>query len=299
MSEAQNRAADRSFHRSPLSKTLLYALLALAPLAFLGADEAAGAQPPKGNIMNAPGNTPILSYEGATTIGTNILPEAVRLFTSRTGLPFGAIGGAGADAGFKAAMEGRATFGGVARELTREEKARVGGFEVIGYDVMGVFVNGGLPVKALTRDQLAAIFAGRATNWSQFQGPDRPITVYSERLSGGRATVKAFRDMVLGSEPYGPLKELDDATDCIHEVAQDPGGITASSMSFAVPGVAALTVDGAAPTLAAVQSGSYPLKRPLILVTMDVPRGAAKAFLDFMLTPDAQMIVGHKFVPAK
>jgi phosphate transport system substrate-binding protein len=68
-------------------------------------------------------------------------------------------------------------------------------------------------------------------------------------------------------------------------------------MSFAVPGVAALTVDGAAPTLASVQSGSYPLKRPLILVTMDVPRGAAKAFLDFMLTPDAQKIVGNKFVP--
>jgi phosphate transport system substrate-binding protein len=196
-------------------------------------------------------------------------------------------------------MEGRATIGGVARELTAEEKARVGGLVVIGYDVMGVFVNGGLPVKALTRDQLKEIFTGRAKNWSQFQGPDRPITVYSERLSGGRATVKAFRDMVLGSEPYGPLKELDDATDCIHEVAQDPGGITASSMSFAVPGVAALAVDGAAPNLAAVQSGAYPLKRPLILVTMDVPRGATKAFLDFMLTPDAQKIVGKKFVPAR
>jgi len=240
-----------------------------------------------------------LSYEGATTIGTNILPEAVRLFTAHTGLPFGAIGGAGADAGFKAAVEGRATFGGVARELTAEEKARVAGQVVIGYDVMGVFVNGDLPVKALTCAQLCGIFTGRARNWSQFQGPDRPITVYSERLSGGRATVKAFRDMVLGSEPYGPLNELDDATDCIREVAQDPGGITASSMSFAVPGVAALTVDGATPTLAAVQSGAYPLKRPLILVTRDEPRGAAKTFLDFMLTSDAQKIVGKKFVPAR
>ena len=250
-------------------------------------------------LRNSGIDAPALSYEGATTIGTQILPEAVRLFTTQTGLPFGAIGGAGADAGFKAVVEGRATFGGVARELTAEEKARVAGQVVIGYDVMGVFVNGDLPVKALTRAQLREIFTGRAKNWSQFQGPDRPITVYSERLSGGRATVKAFQDMVLGGEPYGPLKELDDATDCIHEVAQDPGGITASSMSFAVPGVAALTVDGAAPALASVQSGSYPLKRPLILVTRDVPRGAAKAFLDFMLTPEAQKIVGNKFVPVR
>lgn len=251
--------------------------------------------------MMTPGRSgigaPALTYEGATTIGTQILPEAVRLFTARTGLAFGAIGGAGADAGFKAAAEGRVTFGGVARELTGEEKARVAGQVVIGYDVMGVFVNGDLPVKALTRAELREIFTGRANNWSQFQGPDRPITVYSERISGGRATVKAFRDMVLGSEPYGPLKERDDATDCIQEVAQDPGGITASSMSFAGPGVAALKLDGAAPAPATVQNGSYPLKRPLILVTLEVPRGAAKAFLDFMLTPEAQKIVGTRFVP--
>jgi phosphate transport system substrate-binding protein len=187
----------------------------------------------------------------------------------------------------------------VARELSPEEKSKVGGAVVIGYDVMGVFVNGGLPVKGLTRAQLREIFTGRAKNWSQFQGPDRPITVYSERLTGGRATVKAFRDMVLGSEPYGPLKELDDATDCIADVAKDPGGITASSMSFAAPGVTALAVEGAAPTRAAVQDGSYLLKRPLILVTRDIPAGSVKAFLDFMLTPDAQQIVGRKFVPAK
>ena len=240
-----------------------------------------------------------LTYEGATTIGTQILPEAARLFSARTGLAFGAIGGAGADAGFRAAVAGRATFGGVARELTAEEAARAGGQVVIGYDVMGVFVHAGLAVRALGRGQLREIFSGRARNWSQFQGPDRPITVYSERLAGGRATVKAFQGMVLGQEPYGPLRELDDATDCIQEVARDPGGITASSMAFAAPGVAALAVDGAEPTLAAVQRGAYPLKRPLILVTRDVPAGAAKAFLDFMLSPAGQEVVARSFVPAR
>jgi phosphate transport system substrate-binding protein len=240
---------------------------------------------------------PALSYEGATTIGTQILPEAVRRFTARTGLAFGVVGGAGADAGFKAAMEGRAVLGGVARELTAGEKAQAAGQVVIGYDVMGVFVNGGLPVRALSRDQLKEIFTGRGRNWRAFQGPDRPITVYSERLAGGRATVRAFQDMVLGSDPYGPLQERDDATDCIREVAGDPGGITAASMSFAAPGVAALAIDGAAPTAAAVQGGAYPLKRPLILVTRDVPTGAAKAFLEFMLTPEGQEIVARRFVP--
>ena len=240
-----------------------------------------------------------LSYEGATTIGTNIMPEAAALFRARTGVSFSTIGGAGADAGFKAAVEGRATFGGVARELTDEEKARVGGYEVIGFDVMGVFVHTENPVEVLARAELKEIFTGRATSWKEFKGPNLPITVYSERLSGGRATVKAFKDMVLGGEPYGPVKEREDATDCVRDVAADAGGITASSMSFAVSGVRALSVDGSAPTRASVQRGAYPLKRPLILVTRDVPAGDVKAFLDFMLASEAQAIVARKFVPVK
>jgi phosphate transport system substrate-binding protein len=164
---------------------------------------------------------------------------------------------------------------------------------------MGVFVNARNPVENLSRNQLKEIFTGRVTNWNQFGGPDRTITVYSEKLTGGRATVKAFRDMVLAGEQYGPLKELDDAIDCIQDVAADDAGITASSMSFAVPGVRALAIDDAAPVPADVQSGAYPLKRPLILVTKDIPAGDTKAFLDFMLTPEAQAIVGRKFLPAK
>jgi phosphate transport system substrate-binding protein len=265
-----------------------------------------GAATSKGDVVKTGDQSSIgtadartLSYEGATTIGTNIMPEVAALFKARTGLSFSSIGGAGADAGFKAAVEGRAMFGGVARELTGEEKARVGGYEVIGFDVMGVFVHAENPVEGLTRAELKEIFTGRATSWKQFRGADRPITVYSEKLSGGRATVRAFKDMVLGGEQYGSPREFEDATDCVREVATDKGGITASSMSFATAEVRVLSVDGSAPARASVQSGAYPLKRPLILVTKDVPAGVTKAFLDFMLGPEAQAIVARKFVPVK
>jgi phosphate transport system substrate-binding protein len=240
-----------------------------------------------------------LSYEGATTIGTKIMPEAAKLFAARTGVTFSQIGGAGADAGFRAAEERRVDLGGVARELTPAEKGKVAGAVVIGYDAMGVFVNASNRVASLTRAQLKEIFSGRVTNWKVFGGRDAPINIYSEKLAGGRATVKAFKDMVLGSEPYGPVKEREDASDCVKEVAGDDNGITASSMSFAVFRTKALSVDGTPPTTAAVQDGSYPLKRPLILVTKDPPAGDVKAFLDFMLTKEAQAIVGKNFVAAK
>jgi phosphate transport system substrate-binding protein len=58
-------------------------------------------------------------------------------------------------------------------------------------------------------------------------------------------------------------------------------------------------VDGDAPTKAGVQSGRYPLKGPLILVSKVPATGAAKDFLDFIMSPEGQVIVGRKFVPAR
>ncbi|MDR2054510.1 MAG: substrate-binding domain-containing protein [Desulfovibrio sp.] len=239
-----------------------------------------------------------LTYEGASTIGTKIMPEAAKTFTSKSGIPFGAIGGAGAGAGLNAVANGRASFGGLASAMSEAEKARVVAWQIIGYDVLGVFAHPSNPVKSLSMAQLKEIFAGRAVDWKQFGGPDLPITVYSERLSGGRATVRAFREMVLGGEPYGKVVELDDAVDCIADVGRDPGGITASSLSFASPDVRALAVDGALPQKEAVQSGAYALKRPLTLITLR-PTGNIQAFFDFMLTPEGQEIVGKNFVPVK
>jgi len=239
-----------------------------------------------------------LTYEGASTIGHKVLPEATKLFTAKTGIPFGAIGTAGAGAGFKAVVAGQVSFGGLASTPTDKEKAQLTDIEVIGYDVMGVFVHPQNTLKSLTMAQLKDIFSGKATNWKQLGGPDMPITVYSEKLDGGRATVKAFKSMVLGDTPYGPVTERDDATDCVADVAKDPGGITASSMSFAIPGVTAISVGGARPDAAAVRSGAYPLKRPLSLIAVK-PGKDVKAFFAFMLTPPAQAVVAKSFVPAK
>ena len=264
----------------------LFGLASLAGIVALGlsARGAAAAEP--------------LTYEGASTIGHKVLPEATKLFTAKTGIAFGTIGTAGAGAGFKAVVAGQVSFGGLASEPTDKEKAALTDIEVIGYDVMGVFVHPDNTVKDLSPAQLKDIFSGKITNWKAFGGPDMPITVYSEKLAGGRATVKAFKSMVLGDTPYGPVKERDDATDCVADVAKDPSGITAASMSFAVPGVTVLSVGGAKPEAKAVLSGAYPLKRPLSLIAIK-PSKDVQEFFAFMLTPPAQAVVAKSFVPAK
>ncbi|MDR2573876.1 MAG: substrate-binding domain-containing protein [Desulfovibrio sp.] len=280
-------SCHRKFSPAPLS------------VSFAMADSPQGLVPPpapaKKTVVDL--QSPLV-YEGASTIGTKVIPEAARLFTEKTGIPFGNIGSAGAGAGLSAVAAGRVSFGGLASEMSDAEKARVVAWQVIGYDVMGVFVHPSNPIKSLRMEQLREIFTGRVGNWKQVGGPDMSIVVYSELLGGGRATVRAFKDMVLGKEDYGKVVELDDAVDCIVDVAKDPGGITASSLSFATPDVTALAVDGALPQKEAVQSGAYVLKRPLSLVTLQ-PTGNIQAFFDFMMMPEGQAVVSKNFVPVK
>jgi len=281
-------SCHRKFDSAPLSVT------------FAMADSPQGIVPPppppaKKTIADL--QSPLV-YEGASTIGTKVIPEAAKLFTEKTGVPFGNIGSTGAGAGLNAVAAGRVSFGGLASEMSDAEKARVVAWQVIGYDVLGVFVHPSNPVKALSMEQLREIFTGRVSNWNQVGGTDLPIVIYSELLAGGRATVRAFKEMVLGKEEYGKVVELDDAVDCIVDVAKDPGGITASSLSFAAPDVSPVAVDGALPRKEAVQSGAYVLKRPLSLITLQ-PTGNIQAFFDFMMTPEGQAIVGKHFVPVK
>jgi len=52
-----------------------------------------------------------------------------------------------------------------------------------------------------------------------------------------------------------------------------------------------VAVNGAAPTAANVKNGSYPVVRPLNMVTDGEPAGLVKSWLDWILSEDGQAIV--------
>ena len=52
------------------------------------------------------------------------------------------------------------------------------------------------------------------------------------------------------------------------------------------------------PTEDAVRTGEYPISRPLFLYSEATPSGLAKAFIDFVLSPEGQKVVRQiDFVP--
>jgi phosphate transport system substrate-binding protein len=240
-----------------------------------------------------------IRYDGATTISNKIFPSALPLFKEQTGIAV-QVDRSGAGKGLHRALAGEVDLAGVSRALTPEELGKQPYFQIIGYDALGVFVNDGNAVRALTKAQLKGLFTGAIASWRQVGGKDLPVQPCVEHLASERATMAGFRSLALDGEPYGPVREEEDPADCLAFVARTPGGVTPATMTYAIPGVRTVTLDGLDPLPQHVRTSRYLLTRPLLLVTREAPAGPVKALFDFMLSPDGQAIVARTgFVPAR
>jgi phosphate transport system substrate-binding protein len=266
--------------------------LAAALLALLPACESRAPAPP-------PRPAQALRYDGATSISSRILPLALPAFEQRTGVAV-KVERSGSGKGLKAMFAGQADVAGLARALSPEERALKPYVAIIGYDALGVWVNGQNPVRALTRAQLKDLFTGKITNWRQLGGQDRPVVACTEHHLSERATVVAFQALALDGAPYGPVRELEDPSDCLRLVASDPGAITPATTAHAVAGVGLASIDGLVPETKAIRGSTYLLTRPLLLVTREPPAGALRDFVEFMVSPEGQALVAKAgFVAAR
>jgi len=249
-----------------------------------------------------------LSYSGSSTIGMSVLDAgAVKAFEQKTGGKFASVEQPGSGKGIQALLDGKVTLAGVSRALKSEEKAKKLLGTAIGYDAIAVFVHKNNPVKNLTKEQVKGIFTGKIKNWKEVGGKDAPIKPNTEIAGEKRATMLAFQEMAMDNAAYGAgFKEIDFPRDQIADVAKNDNAICSVSFGLLAAvssdlrgNVKALTVNGVAPTDANIQSGAYLISRPLLLVTLGLPKGDVKKFIDFMLSAEGQKIVGANFVPVK
>ena len=213
------------------------------------------------------------------------------------------VQGGGSSVGITAPQNGLAAIGMVSRALHADEAQKLVA-TTFALDGIALIAHASNSVSGLSRQQVIAIYTGALVNWQALGGPDRRIVVVNKEE--GRATLELFaqyfdltgkfvRDAVI----IGPNGQA------IATVAGNPNAIAYVSIGSAEVAVAQgspiklLALDGVAATSANVTSGTYKLTRPLNFVTVGPPQGAAKAFLDFVLTPMGQQIVKtQEFVPA-
>ncbi|MFZ5798056.1 MAG: phosphate ABC transporter substrate-binding protein [Thermodesulfobacteriota bacterium] len=249
-----------------------------------------------------------LSYSGSSTIGMSILDAgAVKAFEKETGIKFKSIEQPGSGKGIQALLDGKVTLAGASRALKSEEKAKKLLGTAIGYDAIAVFVHKNNPVQNLSKEQIKGIFTGAIKNWKEVGGKDAPIQPNTEIAGEKRATMLAFQEMAMDNAPYGTgFKEIDFPRDQIVDVAKNENaicsvsyGLLAAVSSDLRDNVKAVTVNGTEPTTPNIQSGAYLISRPLLLVTLGLPKDDAKAFINFMLSPQGQKIVAVNFVPVR
>jgi phosphate transport system substrate-binding protein len=90
------------------------------------------------------------------------------------------------------------------------------------------------------------------------------------------------------------------------EVAQNQDAIGYYGMGYITAKEKALKVakdknsPAIPPTMDNVINGAYPISRPLLMYTKGEPKGLAKTFIDFVLSPAGQQVVKKlDFVPVK
>ena len=147
-------------------------------------------------------------------------------------------------------------------------------------------------------DQLRDIFNGKIANWKEIGGADGAITVVSREAGSG--TRSSF-EQIVGNVKLSANALVQDSNGSIREtVAGDPRAIGYLSHGLVNDKIKALTIDGIPCSTEAVMAGKYPLVRPIFLLTKGAPQGAAKTFIEFIVSDAGQaQIRKDGLIPAK
>ena len=228
------------------------------------------------------------------------------------------VSGGGSGTGVAALINGTVDIANCSRQIKEKEKQQAienTGKEpiefIVGYDALAVYVHKDNPITQVTISQLAEIYGekGQVMKWNQLGvansgcKSDKIIRISRQSNSG---TFFYFREALLGKNRDFELGSLDlhGSKDVVEVVGRTPCSIGYSGMGYATDHVKMLKVaidDNApyyAPNLDNVIAKTYPIARPLYMYSLGVPEGAAKVYLDWILSDDGQKIVEKLgFVP--
>lgn len=233
-----------------------------------------------------------LEMAGSTSM-ESLLQELAGAYTDRYDYVSTDIKARGTRLGLDALRGGEVDIALVSRDLAPDEQEGLQAV-VIAYDAIAILVSDQNGVNSLTSGQVRDIFSGRILLWSEVGGEEADIQVLSRE--DGSGTRDAFEAAIMGGDPVTSMAIVVPGSGAVGElVAENPLAIGYSS-SVGVPlGARALPLDGVEPGLEAVAQARYPLIRPFVLVTQKNPDQEVEAFVDFILGPAGQVIVGKRF----
>lgn len=286
-------------------------LLLLIPLFLIGcsasANSSGGATQPASAIIENKGSDTIVNLALAWAERYQQIQPNVRI----------SVTGGGSGTGIASLINGTVDIANASRQIKAEEidAAKKNGAEpvefVISRDAIAVIVNPSNPVNELTLPQISDIYSGKINNWSEVGGEDRPIIRLSRETNSGTHVYFLEEVLRLGNSESKTLFSTDtlllpSSEGITSEVRDNPNAIGYDGLGYVIPEVKVIAVarekggEYVFPSADTVNDGKYPIARDLYMYTSGEPSGAVKAYLDWILSSEAQEIVTELgFVPVQ
>ncbi len=238
----------------------------------------------------AGGGTSAVATDGSTSMEKVIGTLGEAFEQENSGVTF-TYNPTGSGSGIKAVREGRCDIGLSSRALKEEEIASGLTETALAYDGIAIIVHPDNPVFDLSLEEIADIYTGKITNWSDVGGTDGEIVLIGREAGSG--TRDGFEAITGTAEACKYRQELTSTGDVITTVSGNPNAIGYASLASVKDSVKVLSVSGVAPTQDSVKDGSYAVQRPFMLITKTdtALSPAAKKFFDFALSQDAAPLI--------
>jgi phosphate transport system substrate-binding protein len=165
---------------------------------------------------------------------------------------------------------------------------------VIALDGIAVIVNPANDVTKLEREQIAKLFTGQWTQWSDVGSHGDAVTVYARDSKSG--TYDTFKTMVLGTTPLAPSAHRYASSENLsNAVAADKNAIGFVGLPYVKSAKAIMIQDAGSlkhlPSPMTIATEEYPLTRRLYLYAPPSASDVAREFIDYALSDEGQEIV--------
>ena len=198
----------------------------------------------------------------------------------------------GSGAGLESLAKGTVDIGDASRALSDDEKAGGAVENIVAIDGIAVITDPENAVSDITSEQLAQIYTGEITNWSDLGGADEQIVVIGREAGSG--TRDAFEELNDVKDACKYAQELDSTGAVLAKVAATPGAIGYVSLDVVDDTVKALQLNSVDATEDNILAGTYVLQRPFVMATMgeiSEQNDLVKAFFDFIHSEEGQQVI--------
>ena len=198
----------------------------------------------------------------------------------------------GSSSGIETLVQGGVDIGNASRNLKDGEKEKGAVENIVAIDGIAVIIDKDNAVKELTSQQLADIYTGKITKWSELGGSDDAIVVIGREAASG--TRGAFEELLEVEDACNYAQELDSTGAVLAKVASTPGSIGYISLDALDDTVQGVSLDGAAPTVENITSGNYKLSRPFVMATkgeISEQSELVQAWFSYIASEEGQAVV--------